>query len=387
MTGRGIFVRERLESVYMRRFILLILGLIACASYWFVLRRAFAVEFVKPSQFQTTLLPSNVIEVHEKDPLHWLILLDNGSAEIVDLSKGVMLLPIIQANPFRVSSLTQSGIAYFLDDRKALYRWKPGMKVARSKPLKVPGIIVGMAVEESSRVLWCLERRDEPEPNGLFIDAISMENGKSLGTVNVGPHRGHPAVFCTHNGGGIVVTVQDDPTAFHFSVKDKVIVSHSYQLDDLVNSVVFDGESMFLGLRNGVAQKYSLSDDKLLATFESDFLPVTQLKVSKEFLEVAHGDADQRGGIGSLAFFSLKDCKLIHQSGTKDRIDGLAGSFSDGGLLAGTRSGQLIWQEKPDHLKQVSIDHHRIQNIQWMNGEHGVYGVIDGNKLIRLEIP
>ena len=370
----------------MRQFVLGALCTIAVVAYWVTIRNIFRVDQVQPLKFQTTLMPDSVVEVHEKDRLHWLLLLGNGSGELVDLTKGIALQPILQPVPFRSSWIGQSGTAYFLDGNKILYRWSEGMKMAKSRPLKIAGDLVAMAVEETPRIRWCVERRDTPDPDGLFIYAISLENGKMLGMVNVGPHRGKSHLFCSPDGNGIVVTVQDDPTAFQFRVMTKQVVSRSFRLNDLVTSVAFADSDVLLGLRSGIVTRFNLLSGQAVGDYESDFLPVTLVRVAGKKLEVSHGDSDSRGGIGSIASFDLKSRELLSQIGAKERVEGFAGDRSSSGILVGLHSARLQLLHGDSQLVDVKIDSHRLRSVDWIGGTNGVFGVIDGNKLDRVQL-
>ena len=360
------------------------LGLLA--SYALFLSRVFESPSVRPSSTDSLSLSKTPKSIFGNGKLQALVLLEDGSAELVDGQNGIQVNRLETAAPFQSGMLSAKGEAYLMDDRKVLYRWMPGKKVAKSRPIKIEGDVLSIAVEENPHVLWCIARRQKPEPESLMVYAISLENGKQIGSVNLEAHRGQISLVASQNGNGIIVATTDSPGAFYFKYVDKALISKFLDAKDLVDSSAFDGSEVLLGLRTGNVQRFEPATGVLLRTYTTDFLPVTQLVISGSEIAVAHGDGDGANGTGSAYLVDSKSGAVLLRQGTRDRTLTVAGSNGHFGYLFGSRDGTLQLLKRGKGALRVDVPaKYVLGSTGWMTGSEGTFLLIGSRKIEKLD--
>ncbi|MDR3687903.1 MAG: hypothetical protein P4L46_00895 [Fimbriimonas sp.] len=319
----------------MRRGIGVTIGFLIAAGYIAGLVTIYRAHVIRVRHAEVIPIRRPPAKILGNGDLTALIIDGEGHAEVLDGQKHLAMTSLSPADPstrFLSGVLTPTGRVYLVDARKVLTRWSASRPMESSKPLKVDGDMLEITVEESRQILWCATLRHDLSPDALMLYAISLKNGKQIGSVNLEAHRGTISIVTSHAGNGIVLATSDSPGAFYFTVDGKTIRSKFLDAGDLVTSAAFSDADILLGLKSGPVLMVDSETGKLKHTFESDFLPVTQIAVDGRLIGIGHGDGDSSTGIGSFDVFDGSTGELKSKCGTRDRVtsvtsDGVAGQF------------------------------------------------------------
>jgi len=328
----------------MRRKVGLTLGLCFAAGYVVALLFVFQDHPIKLIRTDWIEAPGTIRQVYGNGLLQALLIEESGSADFIDADQTIRQTKLVPASNdahFLTGMLSPSGKVFLMDDRKVLYRWEQYGFMQTSKPLKVAGDVLEIAIEESRKLLWCAMMRHEPGPDALMIYAINLENGKLIGSVNLEAHRGSVAFTASPSGEGVILSTTDTPGAFFFKCPEKTIESRFLDAGDLVNSALFEGTDVLTGLRSGAVARFDTETGHLKQTYKTDYLPVSEIALANHQLAIAHGDGKRDLGVGSLYLVDEETGAVGKGCGAKDRVTVCAGQDGFTPFVFGQRSGVI----------------------------------------------
>ncbi len=348
--------------------------------------RTFSTSSIQPLRIDGKSINVPVTQVYGNDSLQALVLPENGTAVFVDAKSEIKLYKLEPAAVFRAGMLAKSGICFLIDDRKILYRWNPGREVTKSRPLKIDGEVIAIAVEESSRVLWCAMSRKDSNEVPMTVYGISLENGKVIGSANLESRSKSCRFYASANGNGTIMAASDSPGAFFFKRDHQTVLTKYLKAEDLVKAAVFDGANVLIGLRTGLVNRIDTATGAVTKSYITDSVPVTALSLQDKHLFVGHGIGSRDVGSGSSYIVDTESGLIDSKCGTKEQVTAVAGDSQSISLFLGMGTGNIQILDRKGNVSSIMGDPARIPGtIRWLATQWPICMVIGDREIQRIE--